>query len=272
MSRILRSLAGRVAGTTEDGRFISLRGFVAGRHGNQLELPSPGSVVVFDDYLGDALNTDLHSNPTKGTDAQTVDFAVLAGQQSGFLRGTTGDDAAASMAVNGIAIHPGGLQWKANQSAHPRRLVFEARVRMSAITTMYAFLGLTDQITALEAPIESAGSVDTITTNASDAVGFFFDTRQSTDEWFMAGVAANVDAVHQASGFAPVAATFETLRVEVAPDGSAVFFRNGKQVGVRMAGAVTATVALAPVITCFSIAAASRTFDIDYVHMAADRV
>lgn len=271
MARQLRSIAGRDFGISEDARAIARRGFVAGVHGNQLELPSPSRSVFYDDYLGDTLNTFTHSNPTKGADATTVDFAVLAAQESGLIRGTTGATTA-TMAGSGIAVHPGGLQWKANSQAHPRRLIFEARVRVNVITLVYMFLGFTDQIAALEAPIESAGAADTITTNATDAVGFFFDTRMATDNWWLAGVATNVDAVHQNSGFAPVAATFETFRVEVAPDGSAVFFRNGKQVGVRMAGAVAPAAALAPVLTAFSLSAASRLVDMDYVHMAADRV
>lgn len=269
--RALKSVKGRDLGLDSDGTLVVPRGGLAlGDHGNQFEMNSPKRLVVFDDFLGDTLNADLYSNPTKGSDAATVDFAVLAAQQSGFLRGTFGANAGASMATNGIAIN-GALQWKANQTAHPRRLVLEARVRLSAITNINAFIGFTDQIAALEAPFTIAGG-DAFTSNASDAVGFVFDTTAATDRWWLAGVKTDVDVAHQLTAFAPVAATFETFRIEVAPDGSAVFFRNGKQVGVRMANAVAVAISLAPCVTGFTQSAASATCDIDYVHVAADRV
>ncbi len=266
----LTSLHGRLAGLGPDGKLIVPAGFMAGEHGSQIEYPSPSRVVLFDDFIGDAINTFNWGLATKGSDAQTVDFAHLTGV-NGLLKGTTGDDAAATMAVNGIQMHS-ALQWKANSTVLPRKMVFQTRLKISAITGIVLFAGFTDQIAALEMPIESAASADTITTTATDACGFFFDDRMTTDKIWLAGVKNNTDATHQNSAIAPVADTFITLRVEIDENEKAVFFINGLQVGTMMSAALTKTVALTPVIAAYSNAAASIDVTVDYIHVAADRV
>jgi hypothetical protein len=122
-------------------------------------------------------------------------------------------------------------------------------------------------------PIHSAASANTITTNATDGVGFFFDTSMTADTWWLAGVANDVDATHQNTGYAPVADTYETFRIELGTDGSAHFYRNGVLVGTKMTGAVTATVALTPVIAGFNRDTSNTpTITADYVYAAGLRV
>ena len=219
----------------------------------------------FDDFVGDALASNWAA-PTKGSDAATVDFAHLAAGLGGQIRGTTGAGAGGTMAANGIQLHS-ALQWKANQGC----LVFESRVKMSAITNICVFVGLTDQIAALEMPVNSAASANTITTNATDAVGFMFDTSMSTDNWWAVGVANDVDATAQNLAVAPVADTFETLRIELTTAGVATFKRNGSVIGSAMTGAVTATVALTPVIAAFTRTAASANITADFIKTRALR-
>lgn len=263
MSRILTSLHGREIGLDNDRKLLVPAGFVAGDHGSQIALPSPTTVSLFDDFVGDAM--DARWNIVEGTDSATSAESILAGGIGGVLRLTTGD-AGTGLAADMIQLTQ-ALQWQASNGG----LVFQARLKLSAITTCYAFLGFTD-LTTLEAPIESAASADTITTNATDAVGFFFDTRMSTDNWWLAGVANNTDATHQNSGYAPVADTYETFRIEVNASGVAVFFRNGIQVGTAMSGALTAATDLTPTIAVSKTSvAASMTMDIDYIHCAMAR-
>lgn len=220
---------------------------------------------VFDDFDGGVLST-AWTNPTKGSDAATANFAVSA-DVNGKLRGTTGAGAGANMATNGIQLNR-ALTWKANQGG----LVFEARVKISAITNIAVFVGLTDQVATLECPINSAGSLDTITTTATDAVGFMFDTAMATDDIWLVGVANDVDATLQDSGLAFVADTYKTLRIEVTSTGAATFYIDNVLKGTSMTGAVTATVALTPVVTVFTRTAASATMDIDYISVQAQRV
>jgi hypothetical protein len=234
-------------------------GLVSGENGSQLHHPSPAMVSLWDDFEGDVIADQW--NLLEGTDSATSDAAILAGGIGGVLRMTTGD-AGTGLAADLVQITR-ALQWQASNGG----LAFEARIKLSAITTCYAFLGFTDLAATLEAPVISASSANTITTNATDAVGFMFDTNMTADTWWMVGVANDVDATAQNSGYAPVADTYETFRIEVSTAGVATFFRNGVQVGTAMSGALTAATDLTPTIAVGKLSvAASMTADIDYCH------
>lgn len=257
MSRIVTSQHGDLYGLDAEGRLVCHNGVISGRHGSQLFHPSPSCVTFWDDFLGDVIADQW--NLVEGTDSATSDAAILAGGIGGVLRITTGD-AGTGLAADMPQLTQ-ALQWQASNGG----LSFQCRIKLSAITTCYAFLGFTDLVT-LEAPIISAASADTFTTNASDAVGFMFDTRMSTDNWWLTGVAADVDATMQDSGYAPVADTYAVFRVEVSAAGKAVFFYNGKQVGTAMTGALTPATDLTPTIAVGKTSvAASMTADLDYV-------
>jgi hypothetical protein len=267
MTQILTSLHGRQAGlgpeNTAGRQLILPGGYVAGDHGSQIAMPSPSMVAYFDDFIGDAL--DARWNIVEGTDSGVTDAAILAGGIGGVLRFTTGNDGT-GLAADMVQMTQ-ALQWQSSNGG----LVAQARFKLSAITTCYAFFGFTDLVT-LEAPIESAASADTLTSNATDAVGFMFDTRMSTDNWWLVGVANDVDATHQNTGYAPVADTYETFRIELTAAGVATFYRNGLQVGTSMSGAVTAGADLTPTFNVSKTSvAASMTADMDYIHMAMFR-
>lgn len=271
MSRIQTSLHGHEVGLDENRKLLSVKGFISGEVGSQIALPSPTTVVLFDDFTGDALNTN-NWVALEGTDSVTSDAALLAGGIGGVLRLTTGDAGtgeAADMEQLSCAL----LQWQASNGG----LVMQARVKMSAITTCYAFIGFTDIVT-LEAPIVSAASANTLTSNASDAVGFMFDTRMTDDNWWLVGVAGDTDATHQNTGYAPVADTYETFRIELdkadsgATTSRARFYRNGLQVGTTMTGALTSATDLTPTIAVSKTSvAASMTMDVDYAYVAMNR-
>lgn len=235
----------------------------------QVWLPTRQKVGFFEDFLGggQAFSTTIIDGwrSRKGSDGQAVDWTITEGV-GGTCVGVIGDTTA-SMAVSGVQLDR-GLDWKANQG----NLVLEARVKLSQITLISAFIGFTDQVAALEMPIHSAASANTITTNASDGVGFFFDTSMTDDTWWLSGVAANVDATHQNSTFAPVADTYAVFRIELTAAGVARFYYNGALVGTAMTGAVTATVALTPVIAGFNRDTSNTpAITVDYVHISADR-
>lgn len=264
MARILTSVHGRKLGLGDKGQLIAPGGIMIGEHGAQTTVPSSKDVVFFDDFLGDVISDQW--NALEGTDAATSAAAILAGGINGVLRLTTGD------AGTGIAADMEelvtALQWQASEGG----LYAEAKLQLSAITTCYAFFGFTDNASTLEAPIISAGSANTITTNATDAVGFMFDTNMTTDNWWLVGVANDVDATAQNSGYAPVAGTYATLRVEVSSAGAATFFYNGVPVGTTMSGAVTASADLTPVIAVSKLSvAASMTMDVDYISVRKSR-
>lgn len=263
MSRIVTSKHGDMFGLDADGRLIGHAGFISGRHGSQHYHPSPAIVSVFDDFTGDVIADQW--NIVEGTDSATSDAAILAGGIGGQLRFTTGD-AGTGLAADMVQM-TSALQWQASNGG----LYIESRFKLSAISTCYAFFGFTDLVT-LEAPIISAASADTLTTTASDAVGFMFDTRMSTDNWWLTGVAADVDTTAQNTGYAPVADTFATFRVEVSAAGVATFYYNGKQVGTSMSGALTAGTDLTPTFNVSKTSvAASMTADMDYIAIGMKR-
>lgn len=258
--RYAHSVHSAYAGVSHDGEFISA-GLALGINGKQIEYPSPTRVVHFEDFLGDAAPAEV--NYTEGTDTVTADGAIVA-LVNGVFRLTAGDSAG-TIAADGAQLNT-ELNWKANAG----KLIFEARVSIAAITTVSCFVGLTDT-KALEAPFSLAGT--TLTSNATDAVGFLFDTEATTDTIRLVGVKADTDATAQDTGLAFVAATYKTLRIEINSDGAAAFYIDGLQKGTLMANAVTTTVALTPVfIIRPEGAVAGRTMDIDYFMVAADRV
>jgi len=218
-------------------------------------------VRYFDDFLGDVIADQWGVD--KGSDGSAANFAVSAAV-NGMLRATCGAGAGVSMAANGVQLHQ-SLQWKANMG----NLEIEARIKLSAITNIAVFVGFTDTL-SLEMPIHSAASANTITTNATDAVGFFFDTSMTADTFWLAGVKADTDGTHVNSTIAPVADTWIRLKIEVDSSGNATGFINGVRVG-QVANACTATVAMTPVIAAFTRSAATATVDVDYIDIIASR-
>lgn len=219
-------------------------------------------VVLKDDFMVRALSD--YWTGRVGTDPQCVTPTPVA-LASGAVRLTAGDDAAASMAVNGCQLE-GNINWGSRQG----NLAAEFRVKVNAITDVCIFVGFTDQVSALEMPFTLGGG-DALTSNATDAVGVLFDTAADTDEWCLVGVATNVDATKQFAGVAPTAGTYETWRIEVAPGEVATFYRNGTLVGTAMSAAVTAFVNLAPVVAIFSRTTATRLMDVDFIRVHQKR-
>ena len=222
---------------------------------------------LFDDFFGDLLADEWAV--VEGADTATSNALIVNEPDCpGALHLITGDSSTLTYAGNGIQVTSGAFyNWKAANGG----LRFETRIKISAITTTAFFVGFTD-VGTFEAPIESAGSANTLTTNATDAVGFMFDTRMTDDNIWLVGVANDVDATAVDSAIAPVADTFITLAFEVNADGDATFYINGAAVG-RVADAVTASVALTPTIAATSLVESStRTVTCDYIEVEMDRV
>jgi hypothetical protein len=245
-------------GLTKDGDVVSR---------NRLIAPYDNSkrVVFFDDFFGDVIADQW--SVVEGADTTTSDAAVVSGI-NGICRLTTGDSATLTYAGNGIGITFGAFY---NFKAEDGGLSFEARLKLSAITTVKLFVGFTD-LGTFEAPIEGSGTANGITTNASDAVGIIFDTSMTTANFWGVGVKADTDATALNLGVAPVADTFVILKIEVDKDGAAKFFVNGQgRGGGVMSNAVTKTVGLTPAVYATSLVAATRTIDVDYVDVRKDR-
>jgi hypothetical protein len=217
-----------------------------------------------DDFLGDILRSEWAV--VEGADTTTSDAAIVSGE-GGTLVLTTGDSATLTYAGNGIQVTQGAFyNWKAANGG----LRMEAHIKINDITTAAFFVGFTD-LGTFEAPIESAASANTLTTNATDACGFMYDTRMSTDTIWLTGVKNNTDATAQNSGIAPVNNIYINLAVEIGADEVARFYINGALAGTPMTGALTKTVALTPTIAAASLVAATRTVTVDYIDLEMHR-
>ncbi len=252
-----------------DDELMNRRGVVInGEYGAQFYDGSPQRISRrFDDFTGggQVYSTTVVDGwrSRKGSDGGCVEWTVT-GAVGGTVVGTIGAGTA-SMAVSGVQFDS-ALDWKANQG----NLVFEARVKISAITNIAVFVGLTDQVGALEMPVTL--STATFTTNCTDGVGFLFDTAATTDTIRLVGVANDVDATHQDTSLAYVADTYIIFRIELSSAGVATFYMDGVAVGTAMTGAVTATVALTPVIAGFNrTTSGTPTITADYVYVSANR-
>jgi hypothetical protein len=218
--------------------------------------PDMSWVRLSDDFTGDVLADQW--NGRAGSDPQAV-VPTINVAANGTVRLETGDDAAGTMATNGSQLDQ-SLNWASSQSAR-----FETRIKIGPGITFFAvFVGFTDQVAALEMPFELGGA-DALTSNATNAVGFLYDTSATTDNWWAVGVKADVDATKQNLAVAPTLDTYETLRVELYNSGSAIFYRNDAVIGSVMSNAVTTTTPLTPVIAALSRTTASRTLDVDYI-------
>ena len=238
-----------------------------GDEGRQFYVGPQRKVNHFNDFVGggQALSTTIIDGlrSRKGSDGGCVDFTIteaIEGTCVGTIGATT-----ASMAVSGVQLDT-GLNWKPNQGD----LVFETRVKLSAITNIAVYIGFTDQVAALEMPVSL--SVATFTTNATDGCGFLFDTAATTDTIRLIGVANDVDATAQDTSLAPVADTYQVFRIELSTTGVATFYINGTAVGTAMSGATTATVSLTPVIAGFNrTTSGTPTITADYIYVSSNR-
>jgi len=263
MSRILQSLDSRFVGTDHSGKLLAKKGFRAGDNGSQIDYSSPSTVALFDDFFGPTLSGQWNAVETDVDATETI----LAGGIGGVLRIVSGNDDGNAVVLPDAAGITSALAWQASNGG----LAMQARIKVSRITTAYLFVGFTDLVT-IEAPVIASQTADGITTNASDAVGFMFDTGAATDTFFLVGVAADTDATTQVITAAPVADAYTTLRVEVSAAGVASFFKDGKQVGTAMTAAVTAATDLTPVVLVSNTdGTAAVNLDIDYVAVSANR-
>lgn len=270
MKRVLRSIYGQYIGTVDDFRIMCQQGIITGPWGNQMPQGDTNNYVNFDDFDGATLLGTW--SVLKGSDAAAANFACNGGI-GGTILGTTGATTT-TMAGSGIQVtsHLNLKAQGAGAAASTNNLEFNARVQTSLITGLALFVGLTNQVAALQMPIQGAGGGNGFTGNAADAVGFLYDTTMTTPGWWMVGNKAAALAVGQNSGFLPVANVYDQLAISVDQLGNATFFRNGIQVGVTMANAVTPTVALAPVIAAFDRIAASKNIVGDYIMASMNRI
>lgn len=221
---------------------------------------------LFDDFLYQTLTeADTPWILNNGTDTTGTD-AVVSADECGKLVLTSGD-AGSGLAADGCQA-VGSIPVQADSGG----LVFETRLHInSAIANAVVLAGLTDS-TSLEATAAVGGS-DAITTTLSNGCLFIYDVGADTDEWFAVGVDGDTDATgNGTTGTAPVADTYQTLRIEIDADGEgAKFFIDGDLVKTLTAAATSATTNLYPFVMVGTATTAQKSIDVDYILVQHDR-
>ena len=255
----------RIDAITDDPQVVEKAIFIGDEWDYAIDtgLPIVSSAMYwFDDFIGDTVLAQY--TEASGTDGQAVQAIVE--EQFGVYQITSGD---AGVNTAGDAEQLSlSLEWQADQGS----LVFEIRLHLdTTIASTELCVGLTDNV-ALELPFTNAS--DTITAVASDAVAFCYDTNATTDEWWALGVDSTTKATgNAATGTAPTADTYQTLRIEVDDGGADCrFYIDGTLAGTLTANCVTPTIALAPVVVISSAQnTASVVVDVDYILVGAAR-
>lgn len=248
-----------------DFRAISnaISGIAAGDLWGELNLVDLRARSFFwDDFLAAAIEGRLSSTAGSGTGNAAA--TTVAGAMNGEITMKSASDNGTN-AANGTALTFDQLNWKANQGG----CVFEARLKVDVITNCYIFMGFTDTISTT---VECPTSLSTLTpaSDATDAAGFLFDTAATNDFWHLSGVKADTDAAVVNTNNAPVAATYQTLRVELDKSGALYGYIDGAYVGT-IANALTATVGLTPAIVISNRTASQKILTVDYIAVQQNR-
>ena len=165
-------------------------------------------------------------------------------------------------------------------------IIAEARVRLTDLDTKEVFFGFSDidpNTVSIQTDI-CHGASTTITLTASDLVGFLLSAELTDDEdWhtvYNGGTATGetTSTSIEATGHDAVAGEFQVLRLEVAPNGTAFFYIDGKPAGNSasvkasgISGAASTSVDMAALVIVESKTATALTLDVDYMLVRGNR-
>lgn len=220
----------------------------------------------FDDFNMKALDeTNENWILNAGSDDLAVDPAVVVAENgtifldAGDGNGTIAADGSQIVLAIPVQADSGGL-------------FFEARVAIEDISEVSVNVGLTD-VTSLEEPFSISGT--TITSVASNAVAFVYDSAATSAKWHMCGVDGDTDATgNGATSAGPTDATFQTLRCEIDADGEeATFYVDGVKVGSLTASVCGAStnLYLTAVVCGDGSNAAAAGLTVDYLWVGHNR-
>jgi len=222
---------------------------------------------VFDDFIEQTFVTadgpwvQLRGSDQAGNKATYP--TIVATQECGVIRLLTGDASGTYSAVGSQITSAVKAQ------ADSGGLVFETRLHINtAITGVSVNAGFTDLIT-LEEPV-SIATADAITPNANDCAVFVYDASATTKGWFaVASDGTEDDLSNGPTGSAPVADTWQVLRIEVNAAGDRIrYFVDGKVVKVLEGGfGISPDVDLHATVSAGATTTAAKQVDIDYIYI-----
>jgi len=210
-------------------------------------------VYLYDDFLQRAEDaTTWWEEHLDGTD----DAFAITNAPGGVVRITTGTTDNEETIVN-----YGQLTWYGDKNC-----VVEARVEINDVSGTALFFGLADAAGEMSIDYKDG----TLTTTATDAVGFLCDADKESSSIYCVGVKADTDETPIDTGSDWENDAWHILRIECATDG-AHFYLDGNAVGFMDASQEGGN----PLIITFSAETraddGSNTIDIDYIKAWQDR-
>lgn len=235
------------------------QGLVYYESGRAAELIPVAPVVLYDDFINKAVDQ------TSIWNVATVNSGAVAynAQVNGAARITTGvaDDDDMDMAS--------GLCFKAALCP-----AIEIRLAAADVTAAAFCLGFSDAVSeaADKIAVDFSNSGALVTT-ATDAVLFVLDPDKTANPTYahLCSVKADTDGTPVNTGVVPVAATYNTYRIELDADGTAYGYIDGALVAT-ITSAITTTTALCAYIGTINREGAANTWDVDYIRVWQKRV
>lgn len=269
-------VSGKTAGVREN--FQGLRHLDRTGHGptsalSEFLYPYARKDVVYfeDDFLVDTFNTNFW---TTNTGSGGTAFAVPATPGlNGTATGATGTDGTAGNRVVNLYGPP---IYKGDNSCG-----MSARLQVSAITDIEWGIGFIDTHTTITTPVVLVGDVDDASSLAAgmgDAALVYQDTAQTlttTTLITLGSGALNAGGFNPLGTFAPTAATYFNLTVQMGGDGNTVTASvqegNSPRTIVTRTSAMEGGTLVRPFIVISGVTATSRTYTLDLVRVWQDR-
>jgi len=247
-----------------------------------------GRIRLFEDFFNVVDNSDQTDNSTVddmtsigpfsvfGEGSIEIDSGLLSQHDlNGVVRATTtdvGDDGTIIGTYNCFDVALMGP------------IILEARIKFNNISTKRCFFGLTDATGGDEKKdlsIEDdivASTTLTFTPVASDYVGFLFSSEMTdVDVWhylYRGGTAAQtggaVAETYDFDGYELVADTWQVLRLEVDPNGTARWYIDGVLLAT-VENACSTSVDMGVVLGVEAVGNAIEEMDVDYLLVEANR-
>lgn len=238
-----------------------------------------GRIEIFEDFYGEE---DLVANTTEGRAFGMSGLRVIGAGSGDTDSGITSQES--DPALNGVGrfiatATTGGLTTalataKMFTAAAMGTLVMEVRVQFDDVLTKSCWIGFCDTNDNDE-EIPASITTTAITLTASNQVGFCFDgNATSVANWYYTfkGGSTTGDTVsaNQDSSVTLTDATWDILRIEVDPDGTARWYINDVH-KKTLEGALSTTTYVCAFVGIESEGTAVENMDVDYILVRANR-
>ena len=240
-----------------------------------------GRIELFDDFCGPEI--PVANNVAYGTAAGGCNYYIGPFKVTGDLGETDTGVLGMDGVVNGVVRVSGnnengkGVAIGTGIHFSPVKngtMVAETRVQRAAVTAGVVWFGFCD-VNADDVAEPVTASATTLTLAASDLCGFVLDSQlTATATWHMAynggTTTGATDSTSVVSDVVAVAAEWDILRVEVAPNGTAFWYING-DLKQTVANAVSTTVVQGAFVGCWGTTTTAASVDVDYLYVSANR-